>query len=116
MKNIRSNIGDAFIWVVVDETTDCVCRFIANLVAGKLDTEVPSNPHLVCSKVLHHSNHSTVARFVNDGPKLLWPARVHEEKVLILYSDAAAYMLQVATALKVFFLHLINFTCLAYGL
>jgi hypothetical protein len=47
--------------------------FIANLVARKLDTEVPSNPHFICSKVLHNTNHSTVARFVNDELKALWP-------------------------------------------
>jgi hypothetical protein len=37
-----------------------VGRFIVNLVAGKLDTEVPSNLHLICFKVLHHTNHSRV--------------------------------------------------------
>jgi hypothetical protein len=63
-----------------------VVRFIANFVAGKLDIEVPSNPHLICSKVLHHKNHSTLARFVKDGLKMLWPTGVHEENVLILYS------------------------------
>jgi hypothetical protein len=36
--------------------------------------------------------------------------------VLILYSDAAAYVLKAATALKVFYPNLINFTCLAHGL
>jgi hypothetical protein len=41
---------------------------------------------------------------------------VHEEKVLILYSDAAAYLLKAATALKVFYPNLIHFTCLAHGL
>jgi hypothetical protein len=42
--------------------------------------------------------------------------RVHEEKLLILYSDAAAYMLEAATVLKVFYPNLIHFTCLAHGL
>jgi hypothetical protein len=69
-------------------------------VAGKLDTEIPSNPHFICSKVLHHTDYSTVAKFVNDGLKALWPTGVHE--VLILYSDEAVYMLKAATALKVF--------------
>jgi hypothetical protein len=72
-ENIRSNIGDAFIGVAMNETTDSVVRFIANIVAGKLDIEVPSNTHLICSKVLHHTNHSTVARYVNDGLNVLWP-------------------------------------------
>jgi hypothetical protein len=34
---------------------------------------------------------------VRDGLKVLWPAGVHKEKLLILYSDAAAYMLKVAS-------------------
>jgi hypothetical protein len=82
-------------------------------VAGKLDSEIPHNPHLICSEVLHHTNHSTLARFVNDGLKVSWPTGVHA--VLILYSDAAAYMLKAATVLKVFYPNLIHFTCLAHG-
>jgi hypothetical protein len=100
----------------VDETTDSVGRFIANLVAGKLDIEVSSHPHLIFFEVLHHINHSTVERCVNDGLKILWPTGVQEEKVLLLYSDAAAYMLKAATALKIFYHNLIHFTCLAHGL
>jgi hypothetical protein len=100
----------------VDETTECVGRFIANLVSCKLDIEVPSNLHLICSKVLHHTDHSTVAKFVNGGLKVLWPTGVQEEKLLILYSYAAACMLKAATALKVFHQNLIHFTCLAHGL
>jgi hypothetical protein len=102
--------------LAVDETTHSVGRFIANLVAGKLYNEVPSNPHLISSKVLHHTNYSTAARFVNDGLTALWPIGVHKEKVLILYSNAAAYMLKTATALKVLYPNLIHFTYLARGL
>jgi hypothetical protein len=109
-------MGDAFIWVAVNETTDSMGCFIANLVAGKLDIEVPYNPHLICSKVLRHIDHSTVSGFVSDGLKILWPTGVHEEKVLILNSDAAAYMLKAATVLKVFYPNLIHFTCPAHGL
>jgi hypothetical protein len=116
LQNIRGDIGDAFICVAVGETTDSVGRFIANPVAGRLDIEVSSNPHLICSKVLHHTNHSTVGRFVNDGLKVLWSARSHKENMLIIYTDATAYMLKAATALKVFYPNLINFTCLAHGL
>jgi hypothetical protein len=71
-------------------------------VAGTLDIEVPSYTHLICSKVLHHTIHFNFARFVNDGLQVLLPTSgVHEEKVLILYSDAAAFVLKAANALKV---------------
>jgi hypothetical protein len=89
VENIRGNIGDAFIRVSVVETADSMGRFITNLMAGKLNIEIPSNPHFICSEVLHHINHSTVARFVNDGLEVLWPPGVYEKKVLFLYSDAA---------------------------
>jgi hypothetical protein len=49
LENVRVNIGGAFIWVAVDETTDFVGCFIANLVGGKLYIEVSSNPYLICS-------------------------------------------------------------------
>jgi hypothetical protein len=46
---------------------------------------------------------------------MLWPIGVHEEKVAILYSDAAAYtrMLKAVSVLKVFYPNLVHFTCLA---
>jgi hypothetical protein len=87
------------------------------LVAGKLGIEDPSNTHLICSNVMHHTNHFNFARFVNDALKVLLPTSgVHDEKVLILYSDAAAFVLKAANALKVFYPNLIHFTCLTHGL
>jgi hypothetical protein len=65
---------------------------------------------------MHYTNHSTFARFVKDRLKMLLPTTVHEEEVLILYSDAASYVLKAATALKVFYPNLIHFTCLVHGL
>jgi hypothetical protein len=99
----------------VDEKTDSVGRFIANLSFGKLDIEVPSNPHSICSKIPDNTNHSTAARFVNDELKLLWPARIHEE-MLNLCSDAAVYKLKAATPLKAFYPNLSNFGFPAHGL
>jgi hypothetical protein len=75
-------------------------RFVANLIVGKLYPEVPSKSFLIFVKVLEHTNHSRVARFVKYGLKVLWPQSLQEEKVLVLYLDAAAYMLKAATALK----------------
>jgi hypothetical protein len=55
-------------------------RFIANLVAGKLDIEVA---RLIRSKIQRHTNHSTVARPVNGRLRMLWLRGVHDGKVLI---------------------------------
>nr|CAD7202661.1 unnamed protein product [Timema douglasi] len=61
-------------------------------------------------------NHSTIAKFINDGLKVLWSNSVCEEKVFVMYSDTAAYMIKAATALKVFSPNLIHFTCLPHAL
>jgi hypothetical protein len=90
--------------VAVDETTDSVDRFQLKLVAGKLDIEVPSDTYLIFSKTLHHTNHSTVVRFVKEGLKVSWSNGVQKEKVQILHSDAVAYMLEAATEMKGLFL------------
>jgi hypothetical protein len=71
----------------VDETTDSMDHFIANLVAGKFDIEVPSNPHLICSKVLHRTNRSTLAKFV-DG---LWPTGVREKVLNFVFRCCGIY-------------------------
>ncbi|KAJ4449928.1 hypothetical protein ANN_01335 [Periplaneta americana] len=65
---------------------------------------------------MEHTNHATMASFVNDGLKVLWSEGVLEDKVLVLYSDAAAYMLKAGTALRVFYQNMIHFTCLSHGL
>jgi hypothetical protein len=77
--NIREEIGESYIWVAVDETTDVLGRFVANLILGKLDPEALSKSFFILSKVPEHTDHSTVARFVNDGLKVLWPESVQEE-------------------------------------
>jgi hypothetical protein len=98
--------------------TEALVRFVAKLIVGKLDPEAPFRSFLIFSKVLEHTNYLTVARFVNDGLKVLWPntRSVQEEKVLVLYSDAASYMIKATTTLKVFYQNLIHFTCMTHGL
>jgi hypothetical protein len=116
LENIRGNIEDAFIWAAVDETTDSVNRFIVNPVAGKLATEVPSNPHLIRSEDLHHTSHSTVARFVNDELIKCCGLPGSRGAAANFVSRCCGTYTKAATALKVFYPNLIHFTCLAHGL
>jgi hypothetical protein len=57
-------------WFAVNEIMSSVVCFTVNLVAGKLDIEVPSNPHLICSRLLDHTDLFTAAGFVSDGLKV----------------------------------------------
>jgi hypothetical protein len=80
--NIREEIGDSYIWVAVDETTDVLGCFVAKLIVGKLHPEAPCRLFQIFSKVLEQTNHSTVARFVNNGLKILRPQVYRRKKCL----------------------------------
>jgi len=115
LSNIKNEIGDN-IWFAVDETTDINGRYVVNLLVGILKSNYPTHSFLLTCKVLNKTNHSTVARFVNDGLKLLWPLRGNDEKVLLMLSDATPYMVKTGQSLAVFYPNLIHVTCVAHML
>jgi len=63
---------------------------------------------------LEKTNHSTVARFVHDGLKLLCPLGGNDEKVLLMLSDAVPYMIKTGESLKILYPNWIHVTCLAH--
>lgn len=114
---IKSKIINKFLWISVDETTDVKGRYIANLIIGTLGSDEPSIPYLISVRELEKTNHATVAKFVNDSlHDFFLPIAVPSDKILLLLTDAAAYMLKAGTVLKVFFPNLLHCTCLAHGL
>lgn len=115
LNEIRTELSDSLVWISADETTDSCGPYIANLIIGKLSLE-PSTPYLVSCRVLEKVNHSTIARFVNDSIKSLFPDGSMDEKVRVFISDAAPYMVKAGQALQVFYPNSIHVTCLAHGL
>lgn len=115
LEEIRNEIGNnSLIWISADETTDACGRYVANLLLGKLSTE-PSRPYLASCKILDKTNHSTMARFVNDSIKQIFPNGSVDERICIFISDAAPYMIKAGQALQVFYPNLIHITCFAHG-
>lgn len=114
LEEIRNELKDNIIWISADETTDTCGRYIANLIVGALKLE-PSPSYLVACKELEKTNHSTIARFVNEGIQKIFPESSADERVYVLLSDAAPYMIKAAKALQVFYPNLIHVTCFAHG-
>lgn len=112
--SIREIIGDSDIWISVDETTDTNGRYIANLLVGFLKHDTASQAYLLASKELPKTNHSTVSRFINDSLRILWPEGGNDEKVRLLISDAAPYMIKTGDSLKIFYPNIIHVTCVAH--
>lgn len=117
ISKIREKLCDKAIYIVVDETTDICGRYVANMLVGVLsDTEAPIS-YFVHSAVLDKTNHSTIARFINDGLTLLYtPNPVKSESLKLMLSDAAAYMIKAGQALQVFYPNLLHFTCMAHAM
>uniref|UniRef100_A0A1I8B4L1 DUF659 domain-containing protein n=1 Tax=Meloidogyne hapla TaxID=6305 RepID=A0A1I8B4L1_MELHA len=57
---IKKKIGDGFVWVGVDETTDRAGRYAANLLVGRLDSGAFYPPHLISTKNAISSAEGTV--------------------------------------------------------
>ncbi|KAJ4445144.1 hypothetical protein ANN_06945 [Periplaneta americana] len=116
LASIREDISDSYTWVSVDETSDPMNRYIANMVVRKLSPDGPSIPHLVCVKELSKVNSQAIAYFVNKGLQSLYSGNIDDSKVLLFCTDAASYMVAAAPLLKTFYPNLTHVTCLAHGL
>lgn len=84
----------------MDETADATGRLLGHFVVGKLDTE---DTFLDILQRGRKTSGETIAYFVNSSLKGLYPSGAHDDRVLLLYSDAAAYM-HKATDFSKFFI------------
>jgi len=117
VQKIKKLVGNNNIWFTVDETTDACGRYIANVIIGVLNEDVPTKSYLICSRELEATNNNTVSRFIHETlTNFYLPEPVPYEKILLMVSDAAPYMVKTASNLKVFYPNLIHCTCLAHGL
>ncbi|CAH0558769.1 unnamed protein product [Brassicogethes aeneus] len=116
MPKIKEIIGYNYIYSIVDETTDTCGRYIVNLLTGTLNENFASKSYLIGTQELDRTNNVSISKFVNDSlTKFYISNAVPSEKVLLMLSDAAAYMLKSAQNLKIFYSNLINVTSLGHG-
>lgn len=67
INKMKSIADDKFIWVAIDETTDCEERYVANFVFGLLGEEDEiTKSYLFASKQLQVTNSNSIGTFFND--------------------------------------------------
>ncbi|KAL4112216.1 hypothetical protein QTP88_016047 [Uroleucon formosanum] len=113
---IINAVIDKKMWVAIDETTDSLGRFVANIIIGTLKTDKPGQTFLLNSEVLPITNNSTIAKLFDDSMHILWPEGVRHNDVLLYLSDAAPYIVKSGNAIKIFYLKVIHVTCIIHGL
>lgn len=100
-----------YLWVSIDETTDVEQRYIANLIFGIIGESGRS--YLFASKVLDATNSNTIASFFDQSINEL---NIDKNKVLLIVTGAAPYMMKAMRSLNVLYPKMIHVTCLAHGL
>lgn len=113
---IRKQIENNYIYVMVDETTDPRGLYICSLIVGILLPEIEPKPYLISCKQLPKTNYETVSRFVNDSLANFFCQTSYQDKIILFVSDAAPYMIKAGEALKVFYSNMVHVTCVAHGL
>lgn len=117
LEEIRENIGDSRIWLSVDEATDSLGRYIANVVVGKLDPDNVQKGYLIYVAQLEKTNASTIVQTVQEALRILWQGAPNTAgRLLLLVTDSVAYMLSAGKILKDIYPKVIHETCLAHGL
>ncbi|KAJ8941331.1 hypothetical protein NQ318_004775 [Aromia moschata] len=116
VRQIRGDIADNCVYFSIDEATDASGRSVAHFVIGALKSNGASDCHLVASKVLGWINHDTLVNFVTECFHTIWPDRDNSNKVLVMLSDSAAYMLKAGTILSEIFPNMVHVTCAARAL
>ncbi|KAJ9581320.1 hypothetical protein L9F63_023510 [Diploptera punctata] len=71
-------------------------KYIASVTLGKLVEYEPGTFHLIAFRVLEQTNHSIIARVARAALRVLWPDQENEGKLLLIVTDAAAYMIMAA--------------------
>ncbi|KAB0790293.1 hypothetical protein PPYR_15364, partial [Photinus pyralis] len=86
------------------------------MLIGILHEDKSSKSYLIYSKQLDKTNNVTITRCIQEGLSHFYlPGTIPSERVLLMLSDAAPYMIKAAQNLKIFYDNLMHITCLAHG-
>ena len=71
IREIQDSLEDKPIWVGVDETTDAMVHYVANILIGRLDNEKYHVPYLANMVFLEKTNSASISCLINNTLKFL---------------------------------------------
>lgn len=117
LSEMRAEIGSNSIYLQVDESTDSSERPVVSIIVGILNGSKPRSFLLDLVHLESSPDSTLICRAINDSLRVLWPEKLHYNRVRLLVSDQAAYMLKAGRILKSgLFTELLHITCLAHAL
>ncbi len=114
---IKKKISEGPIFLMFDETTDCVGRYILNILIGKCSEIKRSQPLLVKSVEITKTNSKNVNFQIIQLLNILYNNVTSKyTNIKLLLSDRAPYALKAGTLLKDVIPGLKHVTCLCHAL
>jgi hypothetical protein len=112
---VREYLEDKYIWIAVDETTDSKGKYVVNIIGGSLEIENPKS-FLLLNAFVERNNAVMINQQINNALQILWPSGIQYNKVFLLVTDAAKYMVKLGKDMKRMYPKLIHITCLTHAL
>ena len=116
ISNIKDLVGENYIWVSYDETTDSLGRHPITVVICILSRTDQIPPLLLKVLFLDKINAETITSLFIYSIMLLWPDGIKYDKVLLYISDAALCMEKSYKSLKLTFPKVLNVNCMAHNI
>jgi hypothetical protein len=93
ISRIREIVGNKPFYLVVDETSDKLNRYVLNILVGSLNGISYSKPMLLMCQFLEEANHKSVQRAIFDSLCLLFKGKIIYDNFYLLLTDMGYYML-----------------------
>jgi hypothetical protein len=115
LEKVRSIIADHPVLFILDETMDAKKRNVLNVLVAPLNGE-PVKPMLLKCTQMEKTNSETTMRGFTSACAFLWNGELFYDRVWLVVTDQASYMLKAFKQLKAMFPNLAHVTCLAHAL
>jgi len=107
---IQQKISDNSVYLILDERTDSSSRLVVNILVGALNGFY-SRPMLLLTTFVEKTNYLTISKAFVNACSILWENNIQNDKVLLVVTDQASYMLKACEHLKINFQNLNHITC-----
>lgn len=115
LKQIRQVVGENPVYFILDETTDRQMRYVLNILVAPLNGK-QVKPMLLKTCFLNKTNNASVMQSFNNACVVLWPDGIEYDRVWLVLTDQASYMLLAIANLKPMYSNLRHVTCIAHAL
>lgn len=81
IENIREKVKEKQIWVSIDETTDALGRYVANVIIGTMDHSERCEVFLLHTEQLEAVNNTSIVQLFTNSLSILWPTGMKYKNV-----------------------------------